>query len=69
MGFARREVPEGHFERAAYFRFRMMHGAGKAVRREPFRERVRLEERAIDFLWPGCQNAVQAHGVGHDRFS
>jgi hypothetical protein len=27
----------------------MMHGAGEAVGREPFRERIRLEECAIDF--------------------
>ena len=69
MAFARCEVPKGHFERAANFRLQMMHGAGKAVGRESFGERVRLEERAINFLWPGRQNAVQAHGVGHDRFS
>src|SRR6185437_9571042 len=67
VAFARCEVPEGHFEAAADFCFQMMHGAGKAVGRKPFRERVRLEERAIDFLWAGCQNAVQAYGVGHAR--
>src|SRR5882672_1786192 len=69
VAFARCEVPEGHFERAADFWFQMMHSAGKAVGWQPFRERVRLEERAIDFLWTGCQNAVQAHGVGHARLS
>jgi cytochrome c-type biogenesis protein CcmH/NrfG len=69
VAFARCEVPEGHFERAADFWFQMMHSADKAVGRKPFRERVRLEERAIDFLWAGCQNAVQAYGVGHTRLS
>src|SRR5262249_27875142 len=43
----------------------MMHGTGVAVGREPFRERIRLEKRAIDFLRPGGQHAVQADGVGH----
>src|SRR5215470_3931519 len=43
----------------------MVHRAGKAVGRKPFRKRVRFEERAIDFLWAGCQNAVQAYGIGH----
>jgi hypothetical protein len=35
---------------AADFRFQMMHRAGKAVGRQPFRERIRFQERAIDFL-------------------
>ena len=33
---AGREVPEGHSERAADFRFQLMHGASKAVGRQPF---------------------------------
>src|SRR5213592_1866108 len=43
MAFARCEVPEGHFERAADFGIQMMHRGGKAVGRKPFGERVRLE--------------------------
>jgi hypothetical protein len=39
-------------------------GLRQAIGRQPFRERVRFEERAIDFLRPGCQNAVQTNGVG-----
>jgi hypothetical protein len=58
VAFARCEVPERHFERAADLWFQVVHGAGKAVGRKPFRERVRLEERAIDFLWAGRQNTV-----------
>jgi hypothetical protein len=46
----------------------MMHRAGEAVGREPLRERIGLDERAIDFLRPGCQDAVQANSVGHGRF-
>jgi hypothetical protein len=68
VAVARREVPEGHFERAADLRFQMMHRAGKTVGREPFREGIRLEERAIDFLRPGRQDAVQANGAGHGGF-
>src|SRR6476646_6548541 len=67
MAFARREIPEGHFERPADFWFQMMYGTGKAIGRQPFRERVPFEERAIDFLRPSCQNAVQTNGVGHGR--
>ncbi|VTZ65136.1 conserved hypothetical protein [Sinorhizobium medicae] len=69
VAFTRREVPEGHFEGAAGFWLQMMHGAGKAIRRKPFRERVGFEERAIEFLRAGGQNAVQSYSVGHDRLS
>jgi hypothetical protein len=40
----RREVAERHSEAAADLRLEMVHRAGKAVRREPFRERIGLEE-------------------------
>ena len=69
VAFARCEVPKGHFERAADFCLQMMHGAGKAIGRKPFRERVPLDKRAIDFLWAGRQNAVQAYGAGHPLLS
>src|SRR5262249_10349645 len=69
MALAGRKVPEGHLERAADLRLQMMHCAGKTVGWEPFRQRVCLEERAIDFLRPGCQNTVQANGVGHHLIS
>src|SRR5262249_61082796 len=69
MSLAGRKVPEGHLELAAYFRLQMMHCAGKTVGWEPFRQRVCFEERAIDFLRPGCQNTVQANSVGHHPVS
>src|SRR5512146_93374 len=69
MALARREISKRHFERAADAWLEMMHGAGKAIGRKPFRECVRLEKRAIDLLRPGCEDAMQAHGVGHDSLS
>src|SRR5262245_54640835 len=65
MTFSSCEVPEGHFVSAADLWFQVVHSAGKAVGRKPFRERVRFEERAIDFLRAGRQNTVQADGIGH----
>src|SRR5262249_8387053 len=65
VALARREVPERHSECAADLRLQMVHRAGEAVGRKPFRERVRLDERAIDFLGAGRQDPVQAYGSGH----
>src|SRR5262245_26180629 len=65
VAFAGREIAEGHFECTADFCFQMVHRAGKAVGRQPFRQRVRFEERAIDFFRAGCQNPVQAYRIGH----
>src|SRR4051812_19691539 len=65
-----REVSEGHLEGAANRRFQMMHDAGKAVGRQPFRERVRLDKRAIYLLRSGCQDPMQTNGVrGHNAAS
>src|SRR5690606_28602980 len=65
VALARREVPEGHSERAADFGFEMMHGAGEAVGWKPFRQRVRLEERAIELFRAGRQNPVQSDRTRH----
>src|SRR5262249_30630258 len=65
MAMAGREVPERHLERTTDLRLQMVHGAYKAVGRQPFRERVGFEEGAIDFLRARRQNAVQAYGVRH----
>src|SRR5690349_12280613 len=46
-----------------------MHGARKAIGRQPLRQRIRLEERAIDFLGLGCEHAVQADGARHGSLS
>src|SRR5262245_49487174 len=66
MTFSSCEIPEGHSVCAADLGFQVVHSAGKAVGRKPFRERVRFEERAIDFLRAGRQDAVQVYGVGHN---
>src|SRR5215472_2969978 len=61
------EIPEGHPERAADPAFEAMYGAGEAIRRKPFGEGIRLEERSIDFLRLRGEHPMQAHGIGHDR--
>jgi hypothetical protein len=43
MADAGREIAEGHLEFSADLRLQIMHGAGEAVGREPFRERIRLD--------------------------
>jgi hypothetical protein len=60
-----REVPEGHLECATDLRLVLMHGSSEAIRRQPFRERIGFEERAIDFLGTRGQDAMQADGAGH----
>src|SRR6185437_7213923 len=42
-----------------------MNGACEPIGRQPFCDGVRLEERAIDLLWIGCQNAVQTNNIWH----
>jgi hypothetical protein len=44
-----------------------MHRAGEAVRRQPFRQRVRLDESAVDLIGLRGQDAVQTDGTGHGR--
>jgi hypothetical protein len=67
VAVTRRKVAEGHPERAARFGLQVMHGASEAIGRKPFRKCVSFEERAINFFWPGRQNAVQAYGTRHGR--
>jgi two-component sensor histidine kinase len=43
---------------AADFRIQLMHGAHKAIRRQPLRHCIRLDERAIDLLRFGRQDTV-----------
>jgi hypothetical protein len=43
----------------------MVDGAGKSVRRQPFRQRVGFKKCAIDFLGAGRKDPVQADGAGH----
>src|SRR5262249_7400529 len=58
VAFARREIPEGHLVCTTDLWLQVVHRAGKAVGRKPFRERVRFEERAIDLLRAGRQDTV-----------
>ena len=53
---------------AAGFRFELMHGARKAVRRQPLCQRIGLGESAVDFLWLGRQHTMQSNSVGHRKF-
>jgi hypothetical protein len=69
MTLVRGEVPKGHPVIATDFRIQLMHCAREAVRREPLGQCVWLEERAIDLIRLGGQNAVQMNSVGHDHFS
>ena len=69
MTLARGRVAEGHPIAAADLRIELMHRAGEAVGWKPFGQCVRLEERAIDLIWPSGQHAVQMNRIGHDVFS
>src|SRR5262249_44106631 len=53
------KIPERHPEGAADFCVQFMHGACKAIGRQPFGQRIRLKERAIDLFGSGCQDAMQ----------
>src|SRR5690349_10811141 len=61
------EIPEGHAKRAADLAFERVHRAGEAIRRKPFRERIRLEKRSVDLVGLRDEHAMQTHGIGHDR--
>ena len=63
------EIAEGHLVGAADARLQVMNGAGKAVRRQPLRRRIGLEEGAVDLFGSGCEDAMQANGVGHCPFT
>src|ERR1700687_5255071 len=69
MALARGEVAEGHPIAAANLRIEFMHRAGEAVGWKPFGQCIRLEERAIDLIWPSGQHAVQMNRIGQDNFS
>jgi hypothetical protein len=69
MVVSRGKIPERHSKRATDFRVQLMHCARKAIGREPFRQRIRFDECAIDLLWPGCQHTMQTNSIGHTYFS
>jgi len=57
------EIGERHPERAAHLRVHLVHLAGEAVGRQPFRHRIRIEESAVDALGLGAQYAVEPDGA------
>src|SRR5262245_11726828 len=65
VALASGEIAEGHPEAAADFRVEVVHGAGKAVGRQPLRHGICLDEGAIDLIGLRCQDAVQSNGIGH----
>src|SRR5262245_55684666 len=65
MTVARGEIPERHFERPAQFRLQVVHAAGVAIRRQPLRQGIGFEERAIDLLWGAREDAVETDCIGH----
>ena len=66
---ARREVREGHLERAADPGVHVMDLAGEAVRRKPLGHSVSVKEGAIDTFRSGPDYAMQSNGVcRHDYF-
>src|SRR6187402_2125452 len=50
---------------ATDLRIQLVDGAGEPEGRKPARNRVRLEERAIELLRPGGNDAMQTDRAGH----
>jgi hypothetical protein len=48
MGLAGGEIRKRHFVGAACFGVHLMHFPGNPVRRQPFRHRLRIEERQVN---------------------
>src|SRR5215469_9303641 len=62
------EVCERHFKPAADFRVYLMHLAGVSVWRKPFRQRIGIEKRAINFFWRRAQDTMQPDRVCRSGF-
>ncbi|CDX17634.1 conserved hypothetical protein [Mesorhizobium plurifarium] len=69
MAAAGGEVAEGHLVGSADLALELVHRAGKAVGGQPLRQRIRLDECAVDLLRLGRQNAVQLDGARHISIS
>jgi hypothetical protein len=65
MAHARREISERHSVAATHLRLQFMDRADEAVRGEPARHRIALQEGAIYFLWLGSDYAVESDCIGH----
>jgi hypothetical protein len=61
------EVRERHPERAADARLQVVDLGGETVGRKPFAHAIRFDERTVDLLGGGFQDAVETDSVGgHD---
>jgi hypothetical protein len=65
LALPRRKITEGHSESAANFRFKLVHPANEPVGREPFRERVSLDERPTNLFRFRRQHPMETKGVRH----
>jgi hypothetical protein len=65
LTIARGKIPEGHFELASGLRNEFMHGAGEAIRRQPFCKRISLKKGPIDLFRFCAENPMKTDGVGH----
>ena len=61
MAAAGGEIPERHAKAAADSGLEVMDGAGKAVGRQPFGQRIGLGEGAVDLVGLGGEDAVQSN--------
>jgi hypothetical protein len=63
VALAAGEIRERHLVRAADRGVQMVHLAGESMRRQPFSQRVRIEERAVDPLRRRTEHTVQPDGM------
>jgi hypothetical protein len=65
VALACREVREGHPVGPAHASVGVVNLACEAVRRQPFRHSVRIEESSIDLFWRRAQDAMKTDCAGH----
>jgi hypothetical protein len=59
------KIGERHSVVAANFRVHLVNLAGKSIRWQPFRHRLRIKERAVDFFRRSTEHTVNFYRVGH----
>src|SRR5581483_8304218 len=66
LRFARSKIRERHTKAPADHCIHLVHLTRESVRRQPFRHRVGIKKRTIDFLRRSAQDTVKLDGVcGH----
>jgi hypothetical protein len=65
LTIARGKISEGNLEPASGLRNEFVHGAGEAIGRQPFRERISLKKGPIDLFGFCAENPMKTDGVGH----